>query len=301
MCTEVAGFRAGRASRNLGHEAAGVVVEAGPRSGVVPGTRVVVMPQDSCGVCSLCLAGEHIHCRTPRNALAVCNSPTGRATYAQYCIQQDRLLVPLPDDISIEHGSMACCGLGPTFNACRLLRVTADDTVIVAGLGPVGLGGVINATHLGARVIGLDVNPYRLALARELGAEAVFDPTAEGAAEAILAQTDGLGVDKAIETANVEASPPFLARLVRPKGGIALVSWAGSLSVRDIVGRGLAVVGAWHWNHLVHGRQMLEVIRRNAAKLDRLITHRFPMSEVRKAFELQCTGQCGKVLLDPWA
>jgi threonine dehydrogenase-like Zn-dependent dehydrogenase len=300
MCTEVGGFRKGSESKRLGHEAAGIVEQAGPKSRIAPGTRVAVMPQDSCGTCYLCLSGEHIHCRSPRKTFEICGCETGRATFAQYCIQQDRLLFPLPDDVSYEHGSMSLCGLGPTFNACRLMNVTADDTVLVAGLGPVGLGGVINATHLGARVIGMDVSPYRLALAKQLGAAETLDPTAANALETLMALTGGIGADKAIETSNAPASPPFLAQAVRRKGSISFVSWAGELAVSAIVGNGLSVHGAWHWNHFTQGREMVKVIRSNTAKLSGFITHRFPMSEVQQAFELQCTGACGKVLLDPW-
>jgi threonine dehydrogenase-like Zn-dependent dehydrogenase len=300
MCTEVGGFRRGRETQRIGHEAVGVVEEAGPKSRVAPGARVAVMPQNGCGTCYLCLSGEHIHCRTPRKPLEICGCETGRAAFAQYCIQQDHLLFPLPDDVSFEHGSMSLCGLGPTFNACRLAGVTADDTVLVAGLGPVGLGGVINATHLGARVIGLDVRPYRLALAKKLGAAETLDPTAEDALERIKELTGGVGADKAIETSNAEASPPFLSKAVRRKGDIAFVSWAGEMKVCDIVGNGLHLHGAWHWNHFTQGREMLKVLRGNAAKLDTFITHRFPMSEIQKAFELQCTGECGKVVMDPW-
>ncbi len=301
MCTEYHAYANGAKSRGLGHEAAGEVVKAGPQSRVKPGTRVIVMPQNGCGTCELCLRGEHIHCSAKIDPLAICGCSDGRATYAQYCIQQDWLLVPIPDGMSYDHAAMACCGLGPTFNAVNLLEVNAYHTVLVAGLGPVGLGGVINATHLGARVIGLDVNPYRLDLARKLGAADALDPTVDGTLEKILELTDGHGADAAIETANVPSSPPFLIEATRKKGKIGLVSWAGELPVRRIVGKGLTIVGCWHWNHFTHTERMLQVVARNSETLDTAITHTFPMAQVQDAWELQLTGQCGKVLLHPWA
>ena len=258
------------------------------------------MPQNPCGECYLCTAGDYIHCTHSRDWKVINGCETGRATFAQLCIQQDWLCWPIPDDISDEHASMACCGLGPTFNACRLMAVSGDDTVIVAGLGPVGLGGVINVTHLGARVIGLDVNPYRLALAKQLGAAETIDPTADGAMEKILELTGGVGADKVVETANSPDSVKFSVEAVRRKGQIAFVSWAGEVPVNRIVGKGLTVHGAWHWNHLTHGREMIGVIRANAAKLDKLITHRFGLSQIAEAFACQQTAQCGKVVMDPW-
>ena len=300
MCTEFHGLAKGNPTHSMGHEAAGVIVDVGPRAGLAKGDRVVVMPQNPCGRCHLCLAGEHIHCQHPRKWKDICGCDDGRATFAQYCIQQDWLCWPIPDDISDEHASLACCGLGPTFNACRLMGVSGDDTVIVSGLGPVGLGGVINATHLGARVIGLDLSPYRLALARDLGAAEVIDPTAEGALDRILELTGGIGADKVIETANTAESVKFGAEAVRRKGQLAFVSWAGELPVRTIVAKGLRIHGAWHWNHQTHGRAMLGVLGANAAKFDRMITHRFGLTRIADAFACQESGQCGKVILDPW-
>lgn len=147
MCTEVNCYRNGETDYALGHEAAGEVVEVGKSTRVQVGDRVAVMPQTkACGRCALCLAGNYMLCENTFDPLAYCESPTGLATYAEYWLQQDWLLLPLPDDISYDHGAMACCGLGPTFGAMQLMKVNAYDTVIVAGLGAVGLGAVINAS-----------------------------------------------------------------------------------------------------------------------------------------------------------
>lgn len=299
MCTECNGYRKGDPTTDIGHEAAGEVVEAGPKSKIKVGERVVVMPQNPCGKCHLCLKGDYIHCQHTIDPHEICNTKFGRSTYGQYCIQRDWLLMPIPDDISYDHAVMACCGLGPTFNAVNRLGVNPHKTVAIAGLGPVGLGGVINASYLGGKVIALDINPYRLKLAKELGAMAAIDPTADNALEQILELTDGEGLDCSVETSNVPSSPPFLINAARRKGEIALVSWAGDLSVPGIVGRGLTVYGCWHWNHFTHTEQMINVIRNNKEKLDKLITHTFPLEDVKEAWELQLTGQCGKVILHP--
>lgn len=299
MCTEFHAYENGNPGNELGHEAAGEVVAAGPMSKIKVGQRVVVMPQNACGKCSLCLSGEHIHCSTPVNPHEICSCECGRGTYADHCIQRDWLLVPIPDDISYDHSAMACCGLGPTFNAVNQIKTNSYKTIAIAGMGPVGLGGVINATHLGARVIALELNPYRQQLAKDLGAEVVIDPTAEGALEQIMELTDGNGVDGSIETSNVPASPPFLLSATRKKGGIGLVSWSGELAVPGIVGRGMSIFGCWHWNHFAHTEKMFHVIRNNKEKLDKMITHTFPMNQVKEAWELQMTGKCGKVVLHP--
>ena len=161
MCTEYKGFTGGRKTTSLGHEAAGEVVEIAQPGRVSVGDRVAVMPQYPCGVCPLCVSGDYIHCQQSANFAEFTGGNEGRATMAQYLLKPDWLLPKIPDDVSYEHGGMACCGLGPTFGAIQRMQINAYDTFMVTGLGPVGLGGVINSKHLGARVIAIDINPYR--------------------------------------------------------------------------------------------------------------------------------------------
>jgi L-iditol 2-dehydrogenase len=176
MCTEYKAYANGWTGDNLGHEAAGEVVEVAQPGRVKVGDRVVVMPQYPCGKCALCQAGDYIHCEHTVNPLEICESPNGTATYAQYMIKQDWLLVPIPDEMSYDHAAMACCGLGPTFGAMQRMHVDAFDTLLVTGLGPVGLGAVINGLYRGAKVIAVESHPYRARLARELGVMAVINP-----------------------------------------------------------------------------------------------------------------------------
>lgn len=299
-CTEWRQYREGELTDTLGHEAAGVVADAAGSTRVREGDRVVVMPQHGCGRCALCLSGDHIHCRDQRDVLAETGSPAGTATYGQFVIKPDWLLLAVPDDVSLAHASLACCGLGPTFGALERMRVGADDTVLVSGCGPVGLGAVVNATVRRARSIALEPHPYRARLARELGAFAVVDPSAPDALEQIRELTGGLGADASVETSGARGAAPLLAEATRARGRIAFNSWTGSVEVNRLVARGLEVHGCWHWNHERDGDRMFESIRRAGPLLDRLVTHRFSLDAVSDAWELQLTGECGKVLLFPW-
>ena len=262
MCTEVGDYRTGLASDALGHEAAGEVAEVARPGRVRVGDRVVVMPQNGCGVCDLCLSGEHVHCQTPRDPFAVCGCCTGRATFAELCIQQDWLLYPIADDVPMDHAAMACCGLGPTFNAMKMMGVSATDTVLVSGLGAVGLGAVVNARLRGARVLGLETNGWRADLAKRLGAEAVVDPASDDAVAQVLDLTEGRGADKSVEASSNESAPGLLVRATRIKGEITTVGWGGPVQARDLTAKGLTFRGAWHWNHLRDGRAMRETLRR---------------------------------------
>ncbi|MDR3707333.1 MAG: zinc-binding dehydrogenase [Capsulimonadaceae bacterium] len=299
MCTEYKSFQHGDVSNCLGHEAAGEVVEIAQPGRVKPGDRVVVMPQYPCGVCALCQEGDYIHCEHCVDPKAVCGSETGTATYAEYCIKQDWLLLPIPDDISYDHASMACCGLGPTFGAMEHLSVGPFDTVLIGGLGPVGLGGVINARFRGARVIAVDGNAYRAKLALELGAEIVIDPRDPDALAQIRAHTGERGVDKAVDCTAIPAAQQFAIAATRRRGHVAFVGWGGHIELDNMVPHGLTLHGIWHWN-LRHAQKMMHMIRCVDSDLNKLITHTYPMEAVQKAWELQVTGECGKVILHPF-
>jgi L-iditol 2-dehydrogenase len=202
--------------------------------------------------------------------------------------------------MSYEQAAMACCGLGPTFGAMELTGVDAFDTVLITGLGPVGLGGVVNARYRGARVLGVESHPYRAALAKELGAEAVIDPRDPDAAEQVRTLTGGVGADTGIETSGTAEAKPFLLDAVRRKGRVAFVGWGGQVEANVVIAKGLTVCGAWHYNLRDVGR-LMKVIQDCPTQLDKLITHRFPMSRLQEAWDLQVTGACGKIVLDPWA
>lgn len=304
MCAEYKAFAAGHRSEFLGHEAAGEVVAVAQPGRVRVGQRVVVMPQYPCGTCPHCLAGDYIYCEDTADFAAFTGSPEGQATMAQYMLKPDWLLFPIPDDLSIEHASMACCGLGPTFGAMEEIGVDAFDTVLITGLGPVGLGGVINARYRGARVIGVESNPWRAERARALGAEAVIDPRAADALQQVLALTsDGRGVTKAIECAGVPGAHRLCIDATHRRGKVAFVgeSYADTIIKvsPDTIRKGLTLVGSWHYN-LRHTAKIMRVIAESGSSLDLLISHTFPLEQIQQAWELQVSGQCAKIILRPW-
>jgi L-iditol 2-dehydrogenase len=302
MCTEYKAFRAGQRTDVLGHEAAGTVVEVARPGRVRVGDRVVAMPQSGCGRCPLCLRGDYIHCQAPPDPLAATGSAAGTATYGQYLLKQDWLLVPVPADLPLHHAAMACCGLGPTFAAMERMRVTAADTVLITGMGPVGLGGVVHAVARGARVLAVEGQPVRARLARALGATAVIDPADPHAREAILDLSGG-GPDQGLDCSGAAQAQRLLIDSVRRRGQVAFVGEAGELGLhvsRDLLRKGLTLHGVWHYN-LGDAPRLMALIARLSDQLSRFITHTFPLAQVAAAWQLQARGDCGKVILDPWA
>ena len=298
MCTENKSRKGGDITDILGHEAAGIIVDAGTSRLVNEGDRVVVMPGNACGKCRYCVAGEHIFCQSPHDILAETGQTYGTATYAQYILKADWLLVPVPDDISLSHAAAACCLLGPSFNASQRMTVTNADILLVSGSGPVGLGAITNGLSRGARVLALEAHPYRMDLAKRLGAE-VFDPMDPNCERDILEATGGWGVTASIETSGVPSNPALIARVSARRARVSIIAWGLDINLPPIVPLGLDIYGCWHWNHQVMGQQMIETIRRARPYLDQIVTHRFDLDDVSTAMDLQDTGKCGKVLLYP--
>ena len=301
MCTEYKAYAAGEENEFLGHEAAGEVVEIAQPGAVELGDRVVVMPEYPCGKCSFCIGGEYIHCENVYDFASFSGSAEGKATYAQYMLKPSWLLAKIPDGMSYEHASLLCCGLGPTYGAMERMQVNAFDTVLITGMGPVGLGGVINGVFRGARIIAVVGNPYRARLAKELGADAVFAPT-DDVLHKVLETTNRVGVDKAIDCAGDASAQRLLINATRRNGAVAFVGESGDLTLKvsdQLIRKGLTLHGIWHYN-LNDIPKLFEVARKSKELLDKMITHTFPMSKVKDAWELQITRQCGKVILNPW-
>lgn len=300
MCTEFKSRKSGSEENALGHEAAGVVVDAGTSGRVREGDRVAVMPHYGCGQCSLCTTGDYMYCPNQRDVLTETRQPYGTATYAQYVLKPDWLLAPIPADIPLQHGAMACCGLGPSFTAMERMGVDALDTVLVSGCGPVGLGAIVHGVVRGARVFALEVHPHRARLASELGAERVFDPRDPDVVEQIRAATrDGRGVDASVETSGAPGASRTLALVSRARGQMSFVAWGADVDLPPLVPLGLDIHGCWHWNHLSSAPAMWETIRKAGPLLDRMITNVMDLTEVSAAMDIQDTGSCGKILLLP--
>jgi L-iditol 2-dehydrogenase len=294
-------FRDRNRPDSLGHEAAGEVVEAGPGSPFRAGDRVVALSGYPCGRCRLCASGCYAHCPSPVDPLAACGSESGECCFAQYLLKADWLLLPIPDHLSYEQASMACCGLGATFTAMQTMGVGPGDSVLITGLGPVGLGGVINAVLRGARVIGAARHPYRTRLALELGAEAVVDPRDDGARATILELTAGEGVTCGIECSAASMYQRLALDVLGRRGRMTFLGESGELAVDvdgDVIQKGVTISGSLDL-YLQHAPAMMELIGRATTQIDRFITHRLPLAQIQEAWETQLTGDCGKIVLYP--
>lgn len=156
----------------LGHEAAGEVTELGPGvTRLVVGQRVSIEPGVPDLTCGQCLAGRYNLCPNMR----FFGTPPVDGAFAEYVVVHQAFAHPVPPSVSDDAAALLE-PLSVGIWACMKARVTAGSRVLVTGAGPIGLVSVAAALAFGAtEVVVSDVNPVRLALAKELGATTVID------------------------------------------------------------------------------------------------------------------------------
>src|SRR4051795_1207818 len=201
----------------LGHETMGVVEEVGADvTHIRPGDRVVVPFNISCGSCWMCSRGLFAQCETTQvretgkgaslfGYTSLYGSvPGGQAEYVRVP-HADFGPIVIPDEMPDERFLYLSDILPTAWQAVDYAEVNGNDTLAVLGLGPVGQLAVRSALHRGVgRVIGVDLVPDRIELARSHGAE-VLDATHTGVAEALVGLTDGRGPDAVIDAVGMEA------------------------------------------------------------------------------------------------
>lgn len=280
--------------RNSGHEGAGIIVEAAGSSLLKNGDRVILNPLSGCGECELCRTGNYIYCP---------NKPPFGTHFAQYVKIQDFVCTILPEDISYEVGSMACCALGPAFSSIKRMNLKAFDTLLVTGLGPVGMGAVVIAKFLGARVIALDTVPFRKKLAAEIGADVVLDAADPDVKAKIMEAARPARLVRAIDASGNAAAERLCIDVMEPGGVISFVGENHSeIPVRpseDFIRKGLTLMGSWHCN--LNDREEMITLLRRSPHVSKLISDEFGFSQVQEAFDKFVGGDTCKVVLKPWA
>lgn len=302
MCAEYKDFVAGHKTEFLGHEAAGEVVEVAQPGKVKVGDRVVVMPSYPCGKCELCVTGDYIYCENKYDFAEFVGTLEGSSTMAQYLLKPSWLLLPIPEGVSYEHASLACCALGPSFGAFKTMGLSAFDTVLITGAGPVGLGAIVNARFRRARVVVMESVPYRVERAKEMGAECVIHPDDPDALQKIKDLTNGRGVDCALECSGNVRAERFCIDVTRTKGKVFFIGECNAeLGVQvspDLIRKGLSINGSWHYN-LADFSRIIKVIQ-TSPLIDLLVSHVIPMSKIQEAFEISASQECAKIILKPW-
>ncbi len=293
--------RWGREGAILGHEFSGEVVEVGAGiEGVAPGSRVVAMSGRGCGECYWCRQGEFIRCAKLR--LLSYGFP---GAFAEYVLVPNfglgNFAALLPDRISYEEGATAE-PLSVALYAVEQVEPRPKNVVVVIGLGIIGIFIIQILKSLGVQhIVASGRRATRLDLARQAGAELIVD-AAKGDVTAVLrAQYGSRGADVVFECAGTAATFDQAAQMVHRGGKIDLVglyekplaNWnPGALVSNDLNLYGCGL----RWKL----QEAVDLLKNGSARARSLVTHAFPLEEIKQAFETQIHDPGAvKVLVKP--
>lgn len=278
-----------------GHEFSGEIVELGGEvTGLKVGQRVSGEGHISCNFCRNCRAGKRHLCR---NTVSVGVTRTG--CFAEYVAIPAVNVFPLPDFISDDIASI----LDPLGNATHtaLSFDLVGEDVLITGAGPVGIMTIAVAKQAGARSVTIsDVNPYRLELAKKMGADCVVDARHETLKSVFKKLDMHEGFDIGLEVSGNPQAFNSMLETMNYGGKVSMLGFLPNdtqIDWNNIILKGLMVKG-------IYGREMFETWYKMASLIQSgmdvspVITHRFPVDSYEKAFEIMLTGEAGKVLLE---
>jgi len=296
-------YRIKKAPLVLGHEIGGQIVEVG--EGVTRftvGDRVTATHHVPCNTCPQCLGGFHSLCDTLRTTKF---DPGGFAQYVRVpALQVDRGTLKLPDDVSYEQATFVE-PLGCVVRGQRVAGVGAGQSVLVMGSGLAGLLHIALARAQGAGpIVATDIDSGRLAFARQMGADVAVDVRSEDVEAALRGVNDDRLADRVIVCTAVPAVNEQAFSLAARGGTIlffALVTPGETLSYPafELWNRGITMTQSYA-AVLPDLAQALTLIRHGRVDVDRMITHRLPLAETSRGFEMVAAAtESIKVIIEP--
>jgi len=281
-------YRIKKAPRILGHEIAGIIVES--RSDrYKAGQRVFVSHHVPCNKCKYCMAGNHTACDTLHNGNYI---PGGYSEFIRVPkINVDFGIYPLSEDVSYQEGTMieplACVVRGQ-----RVVNIVKDQVVLILGSGVSGLLNIQLAKLKGAKVIATDINKYRLAMARQFGADEVIEAS----------RVSGIKADRIIVCTGAYPAVEQAFKFI-DKSGIILFF---AISEKDIIiptvdfWRNEITITASYGAAPVDLEESLDLIKKKKIDVKSLITHVLPLEEAKEGFRLVADAKESlKVVLEP--
>lgn len=287
----------------LGHEFVGVIERVGPRvEGYRVGQRVGVAPNAGCGHCDACVRGQSNYC--PDYTAFGIDRDGAHAAYVEIpgrFVAQGNV-IPLPDSVSDREAAL----LEPfscVVNGVRAVRLGLGDTVVIFGAGPMGLLHALLCRTAGAgKIVMVDPLDERLAQAQELGCDLVLDPARADIADGVRQATDGRGADVVITACPVAAVQTQAVQLLAPFGRLCLFGGlpkgTGPVPLdTNAIHYGNFVVTGSTGGSVEDYRIALRLVAGKRIDLTRVISHTFPLGELRAAYDTALAGPPGKVVL----
>jgi L-iditol 2-dehydrogenase len=273
----------------LGHEPSGEIVAVGKEvTSFKPGDRIFVHHHAPCFICRQCKKGNYVHCETWKKSKII---PGGISEYIlipQTNLENDTLHIP--DNLSYEDGTL----IEPTACVVKALKragVRRGDTVLVIGLGAMGLLNILLAKKYGAeRMIAADMVPFRIEKAKEAGADEVINVSENPLIASLTELTGGEMADLVIVgPSSVEAMKQGISAtgaggrvlfFTPAKPGEQLTVEPNELYFKDI-----NIITSYSCGP-TDTADALELIEEGVVRAEQLVTHRFPIEETAEAFRL---------------
>lgn len=279
----------------VGHEYIGEIVEIGQEvKGFKIGDRVSGEGHITCGHCRNCRGGRTHLCR---NTIGVGVNRPG--CFAEYLVIPAFNAFKIPDNIPDEIAAI----FDPFGNAVHtaLSFDLVGEDVLVSGAGPIGIMAAAVCRHVGARhVVITDVNDYRLELAKKMGVSRAVNVSRENLKDVMNELGMKEGFDVALEVSGAPAAFQTMLDTMNHGGRIALLGIPPSSMTTDwsqVIFKGLFIKG-------IYGREMFETwykmatLVQSGLDLSPIITHEFSIDDFQKGFDVMCSGQSGKVILN---
>ncbi len=280
----------------IGHEFSGTIVKVGSRvKNREVGQRVAIETHIPCGKCFQCENGEAHNCSHMSIYGTSCDG-----AFSPYAVADADIAFVIPDEVSFEEGALLEPA-GVAMRAVEEAKIQPGDTIVVNGCGPIGLLAICIAKASGAgRIIGIDMDPYRIDLARKVGADVALNLKECNTVEEIMKLTGKReGADVVIETSGSASAYETIFKMIRLEGRIVTVGHPGGpVSVnwtQDVNLKGASIKGVFGrriWSTWLHLTSLMAAKRVNI--LD-VVTHRFSFDQYQEAFD-QISKGAGKIL-----
>lgn len=269
----------------LGHEASGIIAEAGSNvKSFKVGDQVLLPAVLTCGECDLCRTGRENICQT---MTMFGNNIDG--AYAEYVVAPAKDIFHLPKEIPLAEGAIIADAISTPFHAIKnRAEVKPGDTVAVFGCGGVGINLVQVAAAVGGTVIAIDISDAKLELAKKFGAAYTLNPSKiENLGKEVKKMTGG-GADIAIEAIGLPKTIESAFTVLRKGGRLVIVGYSAEdikLSAAKIMYFEMEVRGSLGCRPVDYPK-IIELARRGKIKVGELVTHKMPLEKINDAFDL---------------
>ena len=282
----------------LGHEVAGTVAELGEGvSDRAEGDRVLIPAVLSCGRCRYCRQGRENLCE---RLVMLGNNIDGG--YAEFVLVPASELVPLPDELPLEQASVIADAVSTPYHAVKNRgRVQMGDAVAVVGCGGVGLNLVQCAAAAGGRVIAIDMNEERLAIARSLGAAETINPQGIERLDKHVRRLTGGGVDVAFEAIGKPETIDLAFSLLRKGGRLCVIGYSQepvAISAAKLMYYELEMVGSLGCGGGEYP-EIVELVRRGTLTLEGIVSGTVPLDEINDGFDRLRRGEGVRWVVTP--